>query len=182
MDDVTRFERRISEDENGCWVWIGHINWAKGGYGSFAIAGRKKVSAHRWSYEYHRAPIPDGLEIDHLCRNTWCVNPWHLEPVTAQENMRRWAASRTSCRNGHEATPENTYYSGGGRRCRECGIASNRRHRAKQPAPPVKTACKHGHPLSGDNLIVAKTGQRICRECRRVASKAGHKKRWGAAA
>ncbi len=69
---------------DGCWVWTGYLS----PYGKFGVSGRRPV-AHRWSYEYHVGPIPDGLTIDHLCRNPSCVRPDHLEPVTLQENMRR---------------------------------------------------------------------------------------------
>lgn len=71
----------------GCWEWTG---WAKRGYGQVWV-GERTFGAHRFSYELHRAEIPDGLQIDHLCRNTLCVNPWHLEPVTGQVNVRRAA-------------------------------------------------------------------------------------------
>lgn len=66
-----------------CWVWLRSRNHL--GYGS---AGRG-VWAHRMMYKRHIGPIPEGLELDHLCRNPSCVNPEHLEPVTHQENIRR---------------------------------------------------------------------------------------------
>ncbi|WP_411732175.1 HNH endonuclease signature motif containing protein [Paeniglutamicibacter sp.] len=69
---------------NSCWVWTA----AKvKGYGKF-----QKHRAHRWSYEHLVGPIPEGLTLDHLCRNRACVNPEHLEPVTVEENVRRAAA------------------------------------------------------------------------------------------
>lgn len=75
---------------NGCRVWIGEIIW--NGYGRVYGHG-KKVLAHRASYETFVGPIPEGLQIDHLCRNRACILPTHLEPVTASENSRRgWAA------------------------------------------------------------------------------------------
>jgi len=67
----------------GCWLWVGSNN---GRYPVFPKGGRY---AHRWSYEHHVGPIPEGYEIDHLCRVTLCVNPTHLEAVTPQENKRR---------------------------------------------------------------------------------------------
>lgn len=75
-----------------CWNWTGGTTK---GYGSFTDTNRRKVYAHRFSWELHRDPIPEGLVIDHLCRNTLCVNPDHLEPVTQQENVRR-AVRKTS--------------------------------------------------------------------------------------
>lgn len=74
-----------------CWEWGGFIGpW---GYGVFQFDGRAQ-GAHRIAYGYHCGPIPDGLHIDHLCRNRSCVNPSHLEAVTPAENNRRAAAYR----------------------------------------------------------------------------------------
>ncbi|HEY8766071.1 MAG TPA: HNH endonuclease signature motif containing protein [Dehalococcoidia bacterium] len=77
----------------GCWPWTGVIHPL--GYGHVNIPGtRNPQMAHRASYEFFVGPIPDGLELDHLCRNRGCVNPSHLEPVTHLENVRRGAAAR----------------------------------------------------------------------------------------
>ena len=70
----------------GCWVWMAGVTNL--GYGRFTVNGAI-TSAHRYSWELLRGPIPVGLEIDHLCRVRCCVNPQHLEPVTSQENSRR---------------------------------------------------------------------------------------------
>ena len=75
---------------SACWEWFGTVS--PGGYGTLQVNGRRK-QAHRFMYEREIGPIPDGLHLDHLCRNTLCVNPAHLEPVTPQENTRR---SRTA--------------------------------------------------------------------------------------
>src|SRR5688572_21764976 len=72
-------------------------------------------SAHRLMYVALRGPIPDGLELDHLCRNHACVNPWHMEPVTGRVNKLRGTspsavhAAKTHCPKGHAYTPENVY-------------------------------------------------------------------------
>jgi hypothetical protein len=92
-DDLERFARSVRRDESGCWLWTG-VRHPTRGYGRFHVGGRagvngKYVQAHRWSYEYHVAPIPTGLHIDHLCNQRECVNPDHLEPVTQAENNRR---------------------------------------------------------------------------------------------
>ena len=97
-----------------CIIWKGPLNAQ--GYGRH---GGKL--AHRIEYEKVKGPIPIGLELDHLCRNTSCVNPNHLEAVTRLENMRRRYATMTHCVNGHEFTAENTYKKPEGyRQCREC--------------------------------------------------------------
>jgi hypothetical protein len=119
---------KIRVAESGCWEWQGHVN--NRGYGRL----RGRVYSHRASYEAFVGPIPDGLEIDHLCRNTRCCNPEHLEAVTPQENLRRTRAER--CARGHEFTPENTYLrpDGKGRNCLACiRERSNARHLDHKP-------------------------------------------------
>lgn len=82
--------RRISFTDD-CWNWQGAVT--SSGYGSVGHRGRI-WSTHRLAYELLIGPIPDGLQIDHLCRNKLCCNPWHLEPVTVQENRRRQHVAR----------------------------------------------------------------------------------------
>ncbi len=115
----------------GCWEWSGDI--ATNGYGSFRygpMAGGQKQKvgrAHRLAWELFVGPIPNGLVIDHLCRNRRCVNPNHLEPVTHSENLLRGSKTngntfKTHCKRGHEFTEENTYRypSGKKRQCLTC--------------------------------------------------------------
>lgn len=87
-----RFWAKV-DAEGDCWVWTGALSDT--GYGSFAPAGKAK-SAHRFAYESLVGPIPVGLQLDHLCRNRACVNPDHLEPVSATENTRRSSAAEVT--------------------------------------------------------------------------------------
>jgi hypothetical protein len=121
--------------ENGCWDWVGART--NKGYGNLAVEGRF-VPAHRYVYEQEVGPIPEGLTLDHLCRNRACVRPDHLEPVTHKENCLRGVslfaeqARRTHCIRGHPLSGENLELNniGGGkigRRCKICRRANARK-------------------------------------------------------
>lgn len=127
---------RLIDKTSDCWVWTGSISIR--GYGKCHSRTRNTTYAHRLVYMELVGPIPEGLELDHLCRNTRCVNPDHLEPVTRLENMRRRYAIQTHCINGHEYTPENTYTDRRGRHdCRACIRERVRKYKArlKEMAP-----------------------------------------------
>lgn len=111
-----------------CWEWQGNVS--TDGYGRVEIDGRAWL-VHRLFYEALVGPIPDGLQIDHLCRNRSCVNPDHLEPVTMQENIRRGAPGawerrqrRTHCKKGHRYDG----HDGVKRYCSVCRRNSKRRY------------------------------------------------------
>jgi hypothetical protein len=120
-----------SSDE--CWLWGGYV--MVNGYGKLTHEEPRSALAHRLVYEHRVGPIPDGLDLDHLCRNRACVNPAHLEPVTRRENLARSPLmpntngnkTKTHCVHGHEYTPANTGLAYRGHRwCRECDNARQR--------------------------------------------------------
>ena len=81
------------EKTDGCWDWSGAID--SGGYGHQRVSGVLK-SAHRFSYELHFGEVPDGMHVDHVCRNRKCVNPEHLRLATVEENKQNSAAYANS--------------------------------------------------------------------------------------
>lgn len=126
---LTRFEGlykinpKVSFQGEPCHIWTGSVT--EDGYGMFSWAGRK-VIAHRWVYEAIVGPIPEGLELDHLCKNRGCVNTQHLEVLTHNENLRRSNTvgarnrDKSHCPQGHAYTDENIYSYKGKRYCRAC--------------------------------------------------------------
>jgi hypothetical protein len=127
------FDHITHEDERGCWIW--DTPHPESGYGQFGGG-----NAHRWSYEFFVCEIPEDLQLDHLCRNRGCVNPWHLDPVPLVVNVMRGVgpgavnARKTHCLRGHEFTEGNTYRSPGKpntRHCRACMAIRARRSRAR---------------------------------------------------
>lgn len=115
-----------------CIPW--HLYIDPLGYGRKKVDGRTR-SAHVVAWEAVNGPVPDGLELDHLCGNRSCVNVEHLQPVTHAVNMGRGAtAKRTHCPKGHPYNDQNTYRRRGGRTCRPCGIEANRRYRERRTA------------------------------------------------
>lgn len=147
-DLTERFMSKVEFDPNGgCWLWAG-ANDGNAGYGRFmadhALGTRQ---AHRAAYALFCGPVTDGLEIDHKCRVTACVNPTHLEPVTRQENMRR--APKLGLGFG--------------------GAANGARQKAK-------THCPQGHEYA-IHASARKDGWRGCKICRAVQQRARNKLR-----
>lgn len=118
--EAERFWEKVSTPTpDGCWLWTGGTSID--GYGTFGLTKSKKtVRSHRWAYEALVGAIPEGLTLDHLCRNTLCVNPAHLEPVTSVVNVQRGKALITHCPHGHPYDSENTYHWRGHRICKAC--------------------------------------------------------------
>lgn len=136
-----RFWEYVVILDDDCWEWIGG---KAGAYGGFYVGGgaknRIRAYAHRWAYEKLVGPIPEGLEIDHVCLNKLCVNPDHLEAVTHSENQLRMRATTytmpdmgPTCRAGHPRNAENTGVNKAGYRfCRPCARDAQRRHKERR--------------------------------------------------
>lgn len=135
VSDADRVVAQIRITDAGCWEWQGYRQPA--GHGRFRAGGRK-VLVHRWVYEHLVGPVPDGLELDHLCRNPPCCNPDHLEAVDHRTNTLRGVgpaalnAQKIECPKGHPYDAANTYVDSLGRRvCRTCRSAWQRTYRRK---------------------------------------------------
>jgi len=144
-----RFWEKVAQSGD-CWEWTGVVN---GGYGRIrrprsevrAFGGPQMLQAHRWAYEALVGEIPAGLQLDHLCRNQLCVNPYHLDPVPQIVNLHRGAgsapinAAKTHCPSGHEYSTENTriktYPSGRiSRGCKRCDAEQKAARRQAEAA------------------------------------------------
>jgi hypothetical protein len=139
-----RFHDKYAVDaETGCWNWTAAVNnKGYGRIGAQCIDGKPRgmVYAHRVSYEMHHGPIPDGLVIDHLCRNRRCVNPAHLEAVTYRENALRGEAPMVlvyllnRCPRGHDMSDAYVRPDNGKRQCRTCIKERGKRQRRSSAA------------------------------------------------
>lgn len=123
-----------SPEHGGCWLWTAAVN--EKGYGLYHRRRVKIYRAHRWAWFFVKGElVPDDMTLDHICRNKRCVNPAHLEVVTAVENTRRAIPDRyvriTHCRQGHQLSGDNVLWRGRTRHCRTC-----RRIRAKESRKP----------------------------------------------
>jgi len=176
-----RFWAKV-EITGSCWLWRasndGH------GYGQLSLQ-RKPIKAHRFAYTLLRGAIPQGLTIDHLCRNRACVNPEHMEVVTQKVNTLRGIgasakhARATYCLRGHAFVLSNTYRTREGWRC--CRLCNRDRNRHRRSAIlrggtlPVrqtsKLTCPKGHPYSGENLYISPIGDHFCRACARQGNR-----------
>jgi HNH endonuclease len=120
-----RLRDKIKFDpDTGCWLWTAAVN--KLGYAKLNLVDKKPSHyAHRVLYEMYIGGIEKGMHLHHLCQTPCCVNPGHLQLLSAAEHLnldnpnqfKEW----TRCARGHEYTPQNTYIWRGERRCRTCG-------------------------------------------------------------
>lgn len=134
--------------DTGCIIWRGEQS--HDGYGTLMVSegGEKtRVKAHRAAYYVTVGNLPDGLHLDHLCRNKLCINAAHLEPVTQIENARRRAffetviAPRSHCMKGHPFTAENSYRDAAGNRyCRACRAATSAKRGTRAHGPKYEAA------------------------------------------
>lgn len=188
-DPWDRFIEKIETSE-GCWIW--KAARSSDGYGSFyqphPTENRMHANgAHVYAYRELVGPIPDGMEIDHLCRDRACVNPLHLEAVTHQVNVQRGDAGRFLaetrprflgdglCSAGlhNMGDPDNIRVrSDGTRQCGSCYDIASREWRRRgyraanrsSPDPRSRTHCKkYGHPYS-----FLPSGKKYCKECNQM--------------
>lgn len=151
MDLLDRLSSKIKIDpDSGCWLWTATRGPSdKFQYGQIRVGGRqgRVLTAHRVMYELVVGPVDDSLVLDHLCRNTLCVNPAHVEPVTQQINVLRGVgnaaqnAAKTHCAHGHELSGSNLRILYNGKRCcRACRSKYDRNHYARKVEGTVRRA------------------------------------------
>jgi hypothetical protein len=152
---------RVKVADGECWTWTGAT--LPSGYGRFSFidrqtGGTRGIYAHRAVYELLGArDLHAGLTIDHLCRNTSCVNPQHLEPVSMAENTRRVDRRKPKCRRGHRLDGDNlVVWSDGARRCRTCMRLRGRKSNASPSlaaavvsSPTFPQGAAHAHVPGG---------------------------------
>src|SRR5262245_5795537 len=172
---TARFLEKTQRQENGCLFWTGCRT--KLGYGRFNVCDPARVGlAYRWWWEQANGLVPEGLELDHLCRNPPCVEPTHLEAVTHKTNLLRGEgvsakhARKTHCDFGHLYDESNTYRRKNG--SRECRVCQKRRNDKKEKRLRTKKVwCHLGHLFDERNTYWRKDGWRVCRTCQRKRGK-----------
>lgn len=139
----------VAFNDHECWAWVGPVadKNAPSSYGRTWIGHPRGVYAHRVSYQLTVRPIPDGMVIDHLCRNTLCVNPDHLDPVTPSVNTKRGNAPTVvlarsgKCKRGHELDKRYVHPRTGKvqRSCKMCSAANKLKWQQKHRDKKVDT-------------------------------------------
>jgi hypothetical protein len=141
IDPLTRVLTNSKITDKGCWEYLGSHNGKGGGYCQFSVKN-KHLYVHRFMYEYYYNSLDSSLVIDHLCRNSRCVNPLHLEETTQKTNCRRGLvginmSSKTHCPKGHPYNLENTHYiknSNGNlaRQCKTCNRINQKNYQERK--------------------------------------------------
>lgn len=142
---ASRFWSKTIPGKNGCILWVGRTNGD--GYGQFDVNGRT-IGAHRYAFELKYGPVPEGKQIDHLCRVRHCVNPEHMEAVIQRVNIMRGEGiaatnkAKTHCKRGHALEGKNVYIVKQGkyrsRQCRQCVNDLRRPKRRKHALDNVR--------------------------------------------
>lgn len=152
-DDLRRFARRVRIVDDECWTWMGAKS-GNLGYGVFYVCEGRNVPSHQFSYRLFCGPVPDGLELDHLCRKPLCCNPLHLEAVTHAENCLRGVgptalnAKKSRCVRGHLFDSGNTHIpKGGGRKCKRCHADRMKRFYRKHRKSVLAVQAKYRNRL-----------------------------------
>jgi hypothetical protein len=136
---IDRFWSKVIRITDSCWIWKGALK--DDGYAQFWISNQHpphQEYIHRFVYEITKGSIPDGLAIDHLCRNRACPNPDHLEAVSSKENVLRGIgitavnSRKTHCKHGHLLTAENIYVYDKGRVCKLCLKDREKQYKMKE--------------------------------------------------
>lgn len=187
-DTLRRIFAKIRITENGCWEWTGATQKT---YGAIKVKKYRKsvYGVHRICYELVHGEQPRDLDIHHMvedgCIGPICCNPNHLKPTDRRAHLAELTPSnpayinahKTHCQRGHEFTIENTAIVSGGRKCRKCDADDKQATRdaelirsGKQKyawsQDKLKTHCKRGHVLSGDNIRMVNQGGREYRRCK----------------
>ena len=174
---------------NECWVWKDKPHRGYGIINGGFQAGNYVYRAIRLSVCYYKHPLTEGLCIDHLCRNTICVNPWHLEEVTFYENTRRGLGFstqnrlKTHCPQGHEYLEDNTLWltnPNTGQIGRFCAACREERNFYRRKWPKSDICCRYGHFYNEDNpydkFYKDGTIYRKCNVCQHIRNKAKTKR------
>lgn len=195
-ESLSRFNKRYTVDADPhpvlgtpCWPWkrVQKTGYARG-YGRFQLqSDSRNIMAHKASYEHFVGPVPEGLELDHLCRNRRCVNFAHLEAVTHAVNVARGDAGlyqmqKTHCPSRHDYSEANTLITRSGKRsCRACSNIRMKRGGRPPVNPnaterkPKVTHCPKGHEYTPDNVMIVNkwvaNGSARCKTCHRDREK-----------
>lgn len=187
---IERFFGHVAVAQNGCWEWTGSHVARYAQFSSKIDRKKRSLLAHRYAYTCFKGAIPEGLTIDHLCRNTYCVNPAHLEAVSIKENILRGFGPpalnkrKTHCLHDHVFDEANTAVIGKKkeRRCRQCSLESSRKLQhwqgniglasegtiaARKATCAARTECRNGHAYTKENTLL-RNGVRRCRTCRKI--------------